>query len=188
MFDNPPVATTRRLCTRPGHAPVPGALHKELLADPSDVTRRRHVAGHSVFGRRDILEDRMSEQLRTTMFYDGGCPLCRQEVAHYRRLDQEGRIRWVDITRDPDVLDALGIPLHQAMARLHVRDASGRVLSGAWAFAAVWDELPYYRRLSQGLRALHLLAPLDIAYRRFARWRLRRRCDRGACAARPSAP
>jgi len=130
----------------------------------------------------------MSEQLRTTMFYDGGCSLCRQEVTHYRRLDREGRIRWVDISCDPDELDALGIPLHQAMARLHVRDASGRILTGACAFAAIWDELPYYRRLSRALRALHLLAPLDLAYRRFARWRLRRRCDEGACAARLSAP
>jgi len=129
----------------------------------------------------------MSEQLRTTMFYDGGCPLCRQEVAHYRRIDREHRIRWVDITCDPDELDALGIPLQQAMARLHVRDASGSVLTGAWAFAAVWDELPRYRYLSRGLRALHLLVPLDVAYRRFARWRLRRRCNEAVCGARLSA-
>ena len=64
------------------------------------------------------------------------------------------------------------------MARLHVRDSDGEVQTGVWAFAAVWDALPYYRWLSRILRALRLLPVLDLAYSRFARWRFKRR----ACA------
>ena len=123
----------------------------------------------------------MSTVLRPTMYYDGGCPLCRREVAHYRRLDSDGRVRWLDLSEDPSELQDLGVSLPEAMARLHVRDRSGRLVSGAWAFAAVWDELPYYRWLARLIRALHLLPVLDVAYRRFADWRFRRRCAEGAC-------
>lgn len=128
----------------------------------------------------------MSRPLQTTMYYDGGCPLCRREVDHYRRLDRTGRVRWLDISRDASELDSLGVPLGEAMARLHVRDRSGRLVSGAWAFAAVWDELPYYRWLARVVRGLQLLPLMDFAYRHFADWRFRRRCAAGACTATPS--
>ncbi len=125
---------------------------------------------------------------RTRMFYDGGCPLCRREVAHYRRLDPTGRVDWVDISRDPETLAALGITLEQAMARLHVQDRRGRLLTGVAAFAAVWDELPGYRHLARLVRALGLVPVLDRAYAGFARRRYAQRCAEGFCAARGMTP
>ena len=75
-----------------------------------------------------------------------------------------------------------GPPLEEAMARLHVVDRSGTVRTGAWAFAAVWDEFPYYRWLARIVRALRLLPATDVAYVHFARWRLKRRgCESGSC-------
>jgi hypothetical protein len=56
---------------------------------------------------------------KTIMFYDGGCPLCSREIKHYRRLDSAGRIDWIDISRDASLLQAMGITLETAMARLH---------------------------------------------------------------------
>lgn len=121
---------------------------------------------------------------RATMYYDGGCPLCRREVGHYRRLDRAGRVRFVDITQERDELEAQGVSHAQAMARLHGLDAQGRLVSGAHAFAAVWDALPYYRWLARLLRGLRLLPLLDLAYTRFARWRFGRRCAQGLCTPR----
>ena len=115
------------------------------------------------------------EQSRVTMFYDGGCSLCSREVEHYRRLDKTNRVHWVDINAGARVLDSIGIGYEEAMARLHVRDGAGRMKTGAWAFAAVWDQLPYYRWLARAVRALHLLPAMEAAYTRFARWRLLRR-------------
>jgi predicted DCC family thiol-disulfide oxidoreductase YuxK len=115
------------------------------------------------------------------MFYDGGCPLCRREVAHYRRLDREGRVDWLDIHAQPEVLAEIGVSPAQAMERLHARDPEGRVHVGAPAFAVVWDALPYYRWLARLVRGLRLLPLLDWAYTRFAAWRFRRRCAEGAC-------
>lgn len=117
----------------------------------------------------------------TTMFYDGSCPLCRREVAHYRRLDQAGRVRWLDISQDASQLEALGVSRIEAMRRLHALDASGELVSGAWAFAAIWQQLPGYRWLARVVRTLHLLPAIDWGYRGFARWRFRRRCRDGTC-------
>jgi predicted DCC family thiol-disulfide oxidoreductase YuxK len=118
------------------------------------------------------------------VLYDGGCPLCRREIAHYRRLRGADALRWVDISREEDTLSALGIPLEQAMARLHVRDAAGIWHTGAWGFAELWRHLPGYRLAAGALRTARLLPLLDLLYSRFARWRQRRQCGTGACATR----
>ncbi len=119
---------------------------------------------------------------RATMFYDGGCPLCSREVAHYQRLDKNRRIELIDIHAHPHLVDSIGVNHEEAMARLHVRDETGQVQTGVWAFAAIWDALPYYRWLARTLRALRLLPALDLAYTWFARWRFKRRaCATGSC-------
>jgi predicted DCC family thiol-disulfide oxidoreductase YuxK len=60
-----------------------------------------------------------------TLCCDGGCPLCRREIALYRRLDREGRVRSLDIDTQRAELAAEGIALGDAMARLHVRGPDG---------------------------------------------------------------
>jgi len=116
-----------------------------------------------------------------TIFYDGGCPLCSHEIAHYRRLDWAGRIRWVDITRDAPSLAAAGLDLPTAMRRLHVQVADGRTLSGVEAFVALWARLPRWRWLARLVNLLPLRRPLEWGYQRFAERRFRQRCQEGAC-------
>ena len=109
------------------------------------------------------------------MYYDGGCSLCGREVAHYRRIDKENRVRWVDINSDLGALRAAGIGYDEAMSRLHVYDDTGRIQTGVEAFAAVWDQLPYYRWLARVIRALRLVPTVERVYTIFARWRMRHR-------------
>lgn len=116
-----------------------------------------------------------------TVFYDGACPLCRREIAHYRRLRSADALSWIDIACDDAALRQHGLRRDTAMARFHVRDAQGRWHTGAWAFAELWSHLPGYRWLAASLRLLRLLPLLDQAYVRFARWRLQRRCGEGSC-------
>lgn len=122
--------------------------------------------------------------MKPAMYYDGGCPLCRREVDHYRRLDRLDRVRWVDISREPEALGALGIDLATAMKRLHATDEDGRLVSGVTAFAAIWRQLPGYRHLARIVSALGLVPLLDRAYSRFAAWRFRRQCAAGTCQPR----
>jgi predicted DCC family thiol-disulfide oxidoreductase YuxK len=123
----------------------------------------------------------VSDQRRPVLFFDGGCPLCRREIAHYRRLDRDSRVEWVDVNDQEARLTAFGIDPARAMARIHAVTRDGRVVSGVRAFVVVWRELPYYRGLALLERWPRLLRFLDRVYDRFAVWRLRRRCADGVC-------
>jgi predicted DCC family thiol-disulfide oxidoreductase YuxK len=115
-------------------------------------------------------------------FFDGGCPLCSREIAHYRQIDRANRIQWIDITQDGEALAAVGLDLSSAMRRLHVLETNGRLLSGVDAFVAIWRRLPRWRWLAHLVTGLRLRRPLEWAYVRFAERRFRRRCADGACA------
>ncbi len=118
---------------------------------------------------------------RTTMYYDGGCPVCRRGVRHYQRLDWARRIAWVDITEHPDALLGHGVDFATAMDSLHVTDRNGAVVSGAAGFVTVWAELPYYRLLAGFFRIPGLLAIFEWIYGIHTRDRYARRCTEEQC-------
>lgn len=124
---------------------------------------------------------------RATVFFDGSCPLCRREIAHYAARDRAGLIAFADISADPAPLAAIGVGRDEAMARLHVRLADGTLVSGARAFAAIWSLLPGWRLLARVLRAVPgAMAVAEAAYRIVARHRVRvvaTLCASGRCGA-----
>lgn len=101
-----------------------------------------------------------------TVYYDGGCPLCRAEIGHYRRTPGSERITFVDVGHGAPP-SALGSDLDRdaALARFHVRGADGRLVSGAAAFARLWRTLPGWRWLGRlvELRVLGLRPVLPFA-------------------------
>lgn len=116
-----------------------------------------------------------------TVFFDGGCPLCRREIQHYQSLRARAAIRWIDVTREPESLvNAAGLSRREALAVFHVIDRDGHMHKGVSAFVALWRELPGYRWLARlvSLPIVHTVA--DRAYERFAAWHYGRRCD-AAC-------
>lgn len=120
-----------------------------------------------------------------TIFYDGSCPLCRREIAHYLRRDRAGLLAALDIAADPGPLGPLGVTQAAALAALHVRDAAGRVETGAAAFLAIWERLPRWRLAARTIRGLPGALPLmEIAYRFVAPRRARiaaALCADGSC-------
>ena len=115
------------------------------------------------------------------MFFDGGCSLCSREVDHYQRLDYQKRIVWIDISQHPVALKPYAISVEAAYKQLHVVDTYGNIQIGINAFISLWEQLPYYRYVAALVRQLYLIKLLDKAYQRFARWRLRRRCNQQTC-------
>jgi demethoxyubiquinone hydroxylase (CLK1/Coq7/Cat5 family) len=105
-----------------------------------------------------------------TVLYDGACPLCRREVGVYSGLTPLQPLRWCDVSDANSPLPPGGNRADY-LARFHVQQADGTVLSGARAFIALWATLPGWRWLAR-LAALPGIALLmEIAYRGFLRVR-----------------
>lgn len=116
------------------------------------------------------------------VFFDGGCPLCKREVAMLQRWDRRQKIRFTDIdapTFDPA---PLGKTYDDLMAQIQ-----GRLPDGTWI-----KGVEVFRRLyaAVGMRPLVMLTRLpgisqilDLGYSIFAKNRLRLtgRCAGGAC-------
>ena len=115
------------------------------------------------------------------VFYDGACPLCAREIAHYRRIDSAGRLRWIDAADSSVPLAYFGLSYKRAMAELHVMDTAGHWQRGIDAFVLIWSRLLAYRWLARLVTFTGLRRPLAFAYHYFARWRYRRRCGADGC-------
>jgi len=102
-----------------------------------------------------------------TLYFDGACPVCAREVAMYRRQPGAEGLCWVDVTQCPP--EALGADLSReaALARLHLRQTDGRLLSGAAAFAGLWRALPRWAWLGRLAGTRPGLWLLESAYRAF---------------------
>ena len=123
-----------------------------------------------------------------TLYYDGHCAICRDEVARLRRWDKAGRLAYADIAA-PDFSSApAGVDLLALNTEMHVLAADGRLLVGIDSLLAV------YTLVGRGW----MVAPLRVAalrplfsalYRSFARNRYRLSallgapaCEDGVCA------
>lgn len=105
------------------------------------------------------------------VFFDGSCPLCHREIAFYRRQSGASRIAWVDVSQMADREISPGLSNTQAMARFHVQDGNGELLSGGKAFVRIWAVLPRFRPLSKFFRIQPFSWLLDRAYNFFLKFR-----------------
>jgi len=101
------------------------------------------------------------------IWYDGGCPLCRREIAFMRRLDARRRIDFIDVA---DEAAACPIDRQALLDRFHASE-NGVLLSGAAAFAAMWRAIPMLRPLGLLARSRMVLNILERAYSTFLRAR-----------------
>lgn len=100
-----------------------------------------------------------------TVYHDGACPICSVEIVHYKKLEGAEQIRFVDATSAEEGAFGEALDRETALARFHVRLADGRLLSGAEAFAALWQTLPRYRVFGRIARLPVILQGLELAYR-----------------------
>jgi len=103
------------------------------------------------------------------VFYDGGCPICRREIAAYRDMSGMDAIEWRDVTDART--DLCGLDRAAALARFHARRADGAVVSGAAAFLAVWRRSDRLRPLAIALDRQPFRAALELGYRGFLKVR-----------------
>lgn len=111
-------------------------------------------------------EPALPDRCASAVYFDGSCPLCRAEIAHYKRQVGADAISFVDVSAPEADLPA-ELSREQAMARFHVRDANGDLVSGARAFVSVWRVLPRWRWAAR-LASIPGVTPLlELGYRLF---------------------
>lgn len=121
---------------------------------------------------------------KLTVYFDGGCPVCAREIAHYRRIAPDAPITWVDADQNDAALTGAGLSRASAMEQLHARDADERWHIGVAAFIAIWQRVPRYRWAAGLVSTLRLTAPLQWVYAIWAARRFRRLCRDGRCRLR----
>lgn len=104
------------------------------------------------------------ENRKLTIYYDGACPLCRSEIEHYRAQDEAEALSFVDVS-PAGAMPGADLSRSAALARFHVRDRSGALLSGARAFVEVWRSLPRWRWAARVASNPVVLGVLEIGYR-----------------------
>jgi predicted DCC family thiol-disulfide oxidoreductase YuxK len=100
-----------------------------------------------------------------TVYFDGSCPLCRREISLYQGLPSKQLLQWVDVST-PTALPC-GLTCELAMRRFHVRDAQGRLYSGAEAFSVLWRCFAGWRVLGWMTAVPPLSWLAETAYRLF---------------------
>lgn len=100
-----------------------------------------------------------------TVYFDGSCPLCRREISLYQGLPSKQLLHWVDVST-PTALPC-GLTCELAMRRFHVRDAQGRLYSGAEAFSVLWRCFAGWRVLGWMTAVPPLSWLAEAAYRLF---------------------
>ena len=133
-----------------------GSFQRGDVVKAATVTRRAAISQQSASAMPHQVE----------VWFDGGCPLCRREIAVMQRLDKAGRIKFVDLTGG----GSCPLDRSEMLARFHARE-NGAILSGAAAFAAMWRAIPLLRPLGLAARLPGIAALLEWLYTRFLRIR-----------------
>ena len=81
---------------------------------------------------------------RISVYYDGLCPLCSREIAHYRTQKGQENLYFIDITAPEFKAEVEGLDPYQIHKVMHVRNSEGHIKTGLDAFITIWENLPQY--------------------------------------------
>ncbi len=127
----------------------------------------------AVFADPNNVKSAESPEILKVLF-DGGCPLCRREIAHVQGLSekhQDSALCFVDVS-DAALADTVyANDRAKLLARFHVERTDGSRLDGAAAFIAMWRRLPGWRWLARFAELPGMPFLFEVAYRGFLRVR-----------------
>jgi predicted DCC family thiol-disulfide oxidoreductase YuxK len=102
---------------------------------------------------------------RCTVYYDGACPICRREIGYYQSRAEAGDVRFVDAATCEASLLGPELDRAAALKRMHIRTADGSLISGAAAFAELWQRVPGWRLAGKIAALRPVVVILEGAYR-----------------------
>src|SRR4051812_4119312 len=91
-----------------------------------------------------------SDPKRHTVFYDGACAFCLASVNLLKKLDWGSCLAYVDMRKNAEALQRVGMPPDQALEQMHVLPKGRVALHGfdairwlAWRLPALWAIAPF---------------------------------------------
>lgn len=94
------------------------------------------------------MRDLPQKQPSITVYYDDKCPLCTKEINFYRKRIDPNEARWAAISKTTP----MEIDRKQALKKLHVFDATGRLFIGVDAFIEIWARVPKFSAIAKILK------------------------------------
>ena len=77
---------------------------------------------------------------KLTIFFDGGCPLCKREINFLQSKNQKGALSFIDINTSDFSSDLkYGITYKQAMDRIHAMKSDGSVIKDIKVFQEAYS-------------------------------------------------
>ena len=105
-----------------------------------------------------------------TVFYDGGCPLCKIEIDHLRKCNNESRVSFEDIGHPSFSSRFPLINVENASKVLHGQTSNGDIILALDVTYLAWS-LVGKRRWVAALRWPFIRPTVNVMYRFFARYR-----------------
>ena len=77
---------------------------------------------------------------KLTIFFDGGCPLCKREVDFLQSKNKDEKLEFIDINCwDLFIENEFGITYKQAMERIHAINSHGEIIKDIKVFQEAYD-------------------------------------------------
>ena len=99
-----------------------------------------------------------------TVFFDGSCPICSKEIAFYKTQVGADTLSWVDVSDGKTTITQETKSREELMARFHVQNSDGQLVSGGAAFAELWAALPAFKIIGKLFKLPVFSFMIDIGY------------------------
>lgn len=120
-----------------------------------------------------------------SLFYDGRCILCAKEIEHYQKVDVDKKVKLVDISDDNFDAAKYNLDARRVQKYFHVKDKSGKIVTGVEAFYLIWVELNIFKPLQVLYKTPVIKQSMSLCYFLFAQVRpylpKKEKCHDGSC-------
>ena len=99
-----------------------------------------------------------------TVFFDGSCPICSKEIAFYKTRVGADTLSWIDVSDRNAAITQELVSRDELMARFHVQNSDGQLVSGGAAFAELWASLPAFKIFGKFFKLPILRFLIDLGY------------------------